>query len=49
MRTHEHSRELDVRLPRVHHLLGGEPLQINQSDVNPSLNECKIPAITTPK
>lgn len=49
MGTHQHSRKLDISLPRVHHLLGSEALEINQKKIHKSLNKCEVPPITAPK
>lgn len=47
MRTHKHCRECHVSLPRVHHLLGGETLQVNKPNINPSLDKGEVPPIAT--
>lgn len=45
MRTHKNSRELHISLPWIHHLLGGETLEVNQNKVHKTLNKCKVPTI----
>lgn len=49
MGTHEDSRELHICLPWVHHLLGGEALEIKQKQVDESLDKCEIPTIAGTK
>jgi hypothetical protein len=49
MGAHKDSRELHICLPWVHHLLGGEALDIKQKQVDESLNKCEIPTIAGTK
>lgn len=49
MRSHKDSREFEVSLPWVHHLLGGESLQVYERQVHKSLYKSEIPTIAESK
>lgn len=47
MRSHENSREFDISSHGIHNLLCGEALEVDEEQVDKSLNEREIPTKAT--